>query len=1021
MKWSKGIILLFLGLLIKVSVAEKSTQVYLFELEADSSIYENIKKHLEGFNSSGNASLSTVTITTNCIESSDGKKKNCACQDGYTWSSDICKNYKCCNNDNCILNNVDAAVCLSDKRVSINGSTIMTRYSYQEFFEINNDKTELYQNKIKSISDELITSFSRLPCFYSLVITGVRKGSVIVDYVVQLLGPLDNITQLQIIADTLNGSTIVTQGLVTLRVIQDQPIAFNSIATINCETQQDLGSVKWLLTDAQNKTKEITNGTEASLTKANYLTDSLNLINISGIWKGTFQCQYTTNSILHTAIGQLDIALLPEIRGISYPQFPDCRNTNEKTKVIIECAIPISTENYNVTWEIDELIAASMQPEEIKGSFISHTLEAMVDCRKEKVTVSCTFTNNRVQTNLSREKTVEVFIITKTSKVCEADNDWPVAKQNYTAIKYCEGFSVGERQRECKETWKDEISKCVNQDLHSIQTNVKELEKGIGILENEAHKIFNNLHKTTTTNDFTSFANINASVNIFDVMNKVSQQQQHQWNDSVMSDIVKSASNLLNETKPWQDPNYDTNLSINYLLSFENTMLNSNLSESFCAKHIQLTYYNTSNPDCKISNANANVTSNHTIIAAEFSNLAQILPIPFENKSNSSDAPILSVTIVNNSNNIDGFEANLMFSYADRRLPNHKMFCVFWDATQNNWSESGCSWGGTRNPNLCTCNHNTSFTMLMSKSPESLPYMDELTYVGLGISIVSLVLCLLIEVLVWNTVVKSNVSNFRHIALVNISICLLLAYIGFLASVKPTAILSNWCVILTFVKHFCFLSVFFWMLCLSFVLLHQIIFVFEQLRKKVYLVLSITVGYVCPLLCAAATYISFGNGKEGEYYLKETCWLTYKGPFKGSMFAFVIPVGTIVFINMFTLFVVITKLVTPTVSDAKAMDEKDVAKSIIKTIVFLCPVLGITWIFGLFVLMVDLTDYPLAYIVNYAFTVLNSLQGFFILLTNCIGEKKIRDALLKRFKGQKSVHSKSESSTKAGSSVLKEY
>ncbi|KAK7152587.1 hypothetical protein R3I93_010723 [Phoxinus phoxinus] len=112
------------------------------------------------------------------------------------------------------------------------------------------------------------------------------------------------------------------------------------------------------------------------------------------------------------------------------------------------------------------------------------------------------------------------------------------------------------------------------------------------------------------------------------------------------------------------------------------------------------------------------------------------------------------------------------------------------------------------------------------------------------------------------------------------------------------------------------------------------------------------------------------------------------------------------------------KIVTPTVSEAKARDEKDVAKSMIKTIVFLSPVLGITWIFGFFIMELDLTDYPLPQIVNYTFTILNSLQGFFILLTNCVGEKKVRDALRKRFRGSKqSAHSKSESSTKATYSV----
>uniref|UniRef100_A0A673L6K3 G-protein coupled receptors family 2 profile 2 domain-containing protein n=1 Tax=Sinocyclocheilus rhinocerous TaxID=307959 RepID=A0A673L6K3_9TELE len=260
------------------------------------------------------------------------------------------------------------------------------------------------------------------------------------------------------------------------------------------------------------------------------------------------------------------------------------------------------------------------------------------------------------------------------------------------------------------------------------------------------------------------------------------------------------------------------------------------------------------------------------------------------------------------------------------------------------------------------------------KRPLETTILSELTYVGLGISVVSLVLCLIIEFLVWEAVVKSDISNFRHAALVNISLCLLFAHCGFLASSDPKAIPEHWCSILTVAKHFFFLAVFFWMLCLSVVLLHQMIFVFDQLRKKVFLVLSITVGYVCPLICVATTYITFENGKEGKYYSTDTCWLIYQGVLKGSLFSFVIPALTIVMVNLFTLVVVIMKIVTPAVSDSKAQDHKDVAKGMIKTVVFLSPVLGITWLLGVLVLHLDLTQKPFAQIVSYAFTLFNSLQ-----------------------------------------------
>lgn len=68
--------------------------------------------------------------------------------------------------------------------------------------------------------------------------------------------------------------------------------------------------------------------------------------------EGRVQCVYTNGSIQHTASTKLDIALLPEIQARSIPQFPDCRDKQQKT-ILIECRISNDTENYNVSWNND--------------------------------------------------------------------------------------------------------------------------------------------------------------------------------------------------------------------------------------------------------------------------------------------------------------------------------------------------------------------------------------------------------------------------------------------------------------------------------------------------------------------------------------------------------------------------------------------------------------------------------------------------------------------------------------------
>lgn len=407
-------------------------------------------------------------------------------------------------------------------------------------------------------------------------------------------------------------------------------------------------------------------------------------------------------------------------------------------------------------------------------------------------------------------------------------------------------------------------------------------------------------------------------------------------------------------------------------------------------ENVQLFICNKSVKACENTfNITFDQNTNGTVYQTKIKNLFQMLP-EYQFSTYPSDF-IMSITA-------DTKLSKIEMSFPKQRLPNHKIFCVFFNFTKNQWSTEGCVWGGADAPDRCTCNHLSSFTSLMAKDPVELEYMYEITLTGLGFSICSLVLCLAIEFLVWNTVVKSNISHFRHTVLVNIALCLLIAHSSFIASSLENVNITHWCLAFTVMKHFSFLAVFFWMLCMSMGLLHQMIFVFVQLRKKVYLGLCFFLGYICPLFIVICTFITYDNGRDDSYYEKKTCWLKYEGTLKGSIHSFVFPVGIIVLVNMFIMVVVISRILKPTLSEGKSHDEKEIVRSVIRTVVLLTPTLGITWIFGLFVLMVDLTVYPFAYIVNYAFAFFNSFQvsithpilDYFTILTMyCLSLKQI--------------------------------
>lgn len=401
----------------------------------------------------------------------------------------------------------------------------------------------------------------------------------------------------------------------------------------------------------------------------------------------------------------------------------------------------------------------------------------------------------------------------------------------------------------------------------------------------------------------------------------------------------------------------------------KNIQINS--SDGHNSSNIQLSVCR-NNTSCNRTLFNVELELNSTspmVKTMGIQSMAQRLP-----KGNYKDAifPSLVVTAVVDSET--PIQIRMAYPIPENDSAGNSPTCIFWNTTENEWSDHGCTVvQSTENISYCDCNHLTSFSMLLSKTPVNLPYLDQLTYIGLGISICSLIVFLAIEYLVWNAVVKSNLSHFRHTSLVNIALCLLIADCAFVASSFPNILNNTICLILTLAKHFFFLGMFFWMLCLSMMLLHQLIFVFNPLRKSVYMPLAIIVGYFFPMAVVVVTYLYYNNKQDVTYYNRSTCWLTYVSSMKGSLYAFLLPIGFIIFANLCSMVVVISTLLKPAATENTKKDDKEAAKSVIKVIVFLTPVFGGTWILGLFVFLMN-DNSTIKILINYAFTIVNSLQ-----------------------------------------------
>ncbi|XP_032990358.1 adhesion G protein-coupled receptor E2-like isoform X3 [Rhinolophus ferrumequinum] len=143
--------------------------------------------------------------------------------------------------------------------------------------------------------------------------------------------------------------------------------------------------------------------------------------------------------------------------------------------------------------------------------------------------------------------------------------------------------------------------------------------------------------------------------------------------------------------------------------------------------------------------------------------------------------------------------------------PREEILCVFWEHGQDgcgHWATKGCWMVGTRNTSTtCQCTHLSSFAILMAQYDvqEEDPALAVITYVGLSLSL----LCLLLAALTF-LLCKAiqNTSTSLHLQL---SLCLFLAHLLFLTAIDRTEP-KVLCAIIAGALHYLYLASFTWML-----------------------------------------------------------------------------------------------------------------------------------------------------------------------------------------------------------------
>uniref|UniRef100_A0A8C1XQG8 Uncharacterized protein n=1 Tax=Cyprinus carpio TaxID=7962 RepID=A0A8C1XQG8_CYPCA len=361
-----------------------------------------------------------------------------------------------------------------------------------------------------------------------------------------------------------------------------------------------------------------------------------------------------------------------------------------------------------------------------------------------------------------------------------------------------------------------------------------------------------------------------------------------------------------------------------------------------------------------------------TITIIIFTTLDKVLPSQGTNDSRKSNVRIngdVVVVKVNKTlNNI-----SFTFDITDQSLGNPQ--CVFWNFILNTWDSTGCEVKRNSTGNLtCECNHTTSFSILMSPFSIDHQALGIITYIGVAISMASLIICLIIETIIWKSVRRNDTSYMRHVSIVNIAVSLLIANICFIIGAaiaeQEQSPSPAHCSPVVFFMHFFYLALFFWMLLSALLLFYRTVMVLSQMSRTKMMVIAFIVGYGAPLLIAVITVASTA-GPQNYISKSNACWLNWYE--SKALLGFVIPAFTIVAINLVVLIVVLYKMLRSGVGATTQPDEKHALVVIARCVAFLTPIFGLTWGFGIGTMVSR--DFG----IHVVFALLNSLQ---VLLCN---------------------------------------
>lgn len=301
--------------------------------------------------------------------------------------------------------------------------------------------------------------------------------------------------------------------------------------------------------------------------------------------------------------------------------------------------------------------------------------------------------------------------------------------------------------------------------------------------------------------------------------------------------------------------------------------------------------------------------------------------------------------------------------------------CYSWDGngSRPDWTTKGCATVVNGSGITCKCEHLTFFAVLMA-SPDitlresDLTALTYITYIGCGLSMFFLGVGLFMHFLMR----KAKATNSVHV-LINLFLALFMLNLAFLSNEYVVqAKNSTLCRVMAAFLHYCLLASFTWFAVEA---LHLCLQMTKTAAIKHYILKITVAGWAPP---AFVVSVIFTLGKYGEENIMTEssnvtmCWII------DSTVHYVVNIGYYCFVFTFTMgtFIVVLRWLSMLRMSRWSKDCKvkrsGTATSDVSTMLGLCCLLGLTW--GISFFSYGALRIPSYYI----FTILNSLQGFFL-------------------------------------------